>query len=87
MSTLTVESKEEVRATDVHFTDSMLYITLSDAREIGIPFKRIHWLAWLAQATPEQRGNWSLEPGGFAVWWDELDDGLEIGHLLQRQPL
>lgn len=71
----------------VHFTNSMLYITLSDEREIGVPFKRIHWLAWLAQATPEQRENWSLEPGGFAIWWDDLDDGIEIGHLLQRQPL
>ena len=87
MTTLTVESKEEVRATSVHFSDSMLYITLSDEREIGVPFKRIHWLEWLAQAAPEQRAKWSLEPGGFAVWWDDLDDGIEISHLLQRQPL
>jgi hypothetical protein len=82
-----VPSLGEVTATNVHLTDSMLYITLSDEREIGVPFKRIHWLSWLAKATSEQRAKWSLEPGGFAVWWDELDDGLEIGHLLQRQPL
>ena len=42
---------------------------------------------WLAKATPEQRDNWSIEPGGFAVYWEDLDDGIEIMHLLNMQPL
>jgi hypothetical protein len=87
MNTLASEIQEEVAATGVRFTDTMLYMMLSDGREIGVPYQRIEWLRWLAQATPEQRANWSVEPGGFAVWWDELDDGIEIGHLLRIQPL
>ena len=40
-----------------------------------------------AQSTPEQRQNWSLEPGGYAIYWEDLDDGLEVAHLLGLQPL
>jgi len=43
----------------------------------GLPLS-LPWLAWLAQATPEQRAHWSLEPRGFAVYWEELDNGIEI---------
>jgi hypothetical protein len=39
------------------------------------------------QASPEQRAKWSLEPEGFAIYWEELDDGFEIGRLLAMQPL
>ncbi len=48
---------------------------------------RIAWLDWLLKATPEQRANWSLEPGGFAIYWEDLDDGVEVAHLLGIQPL
>jgi hypothetical protein len=60
---------------------------LSDGREIALPFKRVKWLDWLAKATPQQRAKWSIEPYGYAVWWDELDDGIEVGHALSLQSL
>ncbi len=41
------------------------------------------WLQWLAKATPEQRNNWSLEPRGSAIYWDDLDDGIEVCHALE----
>jgi len=47
----------------------------------------MNWLKWLAEATPEQRAKWAIEPGGFVVYWEELDDGFEIQHLLSLQPL
>jgi hypothetical protein len=87
---LTSESKvlsEQVSATKVRFQGSMLYVSLSDGREISLPMDRIEWLAWLAAATPEQRTNWSLEPGGYAIYWEDLDDGIEVCHLLTLQPL
>ena len=67
-------------AKSVRFTSSMLYITLADQREIGVPLSRF---AWLDRATPAQRKKWHIEPHGFAVYWDELDDGIEIDHLLE----
>jgi hypothetical protein len=57
----------------------MLYVALTDGREIGVPLARF---PWLAQATSAQRNNWRIEPRGFAVYWDDLDDGIEIDHLL-----
>ena len=67
-------------ARGVRFTDRMLYIELSDGREIGVPLSRF---PWLERATPVQRRKWHIEPHGFAVYWDELDDGIEVEHLLE----
>jgi hypothetical protein len=87
MITLTGNITNEVSATQVRFEDNRLYVTLSDEREISLPIDNIEWLDWLAQATPEQRANWSIEPNGFAIYWEDLDDGIEICHLLGMQPL
>ena len=84
MSTLVIKppaNKKNPRAAkDVRFTSSMLYITLADKREIGVPLSRFPWLERASQA---QRKKWHIEPHGFAVYWDELDDGIEIDHLLE----
>ena len=82
MITLVNNITEQVAARSVRFVDNVLYISLSDGREISVPIDQIEWLEWLAKATPEQRANWSLEPGGFAIYWEDLDDGIEICHLL-----
>lgn len=87
MSTSPVKTTEQVVATDVQFEGNILTIALNDGRELRLHLDRIEWLQWLANATPEQRANWSLEPGGFAVYWEDLDDGIEICHLLGLQPL
>jgi hypothetical protein len=48
----------------------------------GLPMDKIHWLGWLASATPEQRAKWQILPHGFGVYWDQLDDGFEVEHAL-----
>ena len=83
MRTLVNSNTEQVRATGIHFVGNVLYISLSDEREIRVPLERVAWLGWLATATSEQLAKWSLEPGGFAVYWEELDDGIEVGRLLE----
>ncbi|MFH1860293.1 MAG: DUF2442 domain-containing protein [bacterium] len=87
MVTLADRITEEVEATDVHFEGNTIYVSFNDGREISMAIDKVYWLGWLAKATPEQRTKWSLEPGGFAVYWDELDDGIEIRHLLRMQPI
>ena len=77
----------QVWAKNVRFEGNILYILLSDGREISLLIDQMDWLKWLANATPEQRAKWMIEPGGFAVYWEELDDGFEIEHLLSLQPL
>jgi len=71
-------------AVNVRFTDFMVYILLNDGREIGVPLSR---LPWLAKAPPEQRARWSIEPQGYAVWWKDLDDGIEVCHALDSRSL
>ena len=87
MTILTKDTQQEVGARRVRFDHDMLVIELSDERQIALPFKKIKWLNWLAEATPAQRAKWSIEPHGYAVWWADLDDGIEIVHALSLKPL
>ena len=87
MNTLLDKSAETVQARDVSFAGDRLCIELSDGRDLSVPYKKIPWLKWLAQATPKQRADWSLEPGGYAIYWEQLDDGVEICHLLGMETL
>jgi hypothetical protein len=86
MNALTAKTADQVRAKNARVTWNILHVGLDDGREISVPLTEVPWLRWLANATPEQRANWSLEPGGFAIYWPELDDGIEVCHLLNSQP-
>jgi len=68
-------------------TTTALSVQLKDGREITVPFAKARWLDWLASASPRQRANWIVEPGGFALYWPDLDDGVEICHLLDPQAM
>lgn len=87
MNTLGQDEMINVEVQTLYFTGEMLFVVLSDERHIGLPFTKIKWLDWLAKATAEQRNKWQIEPYGYAVWWEELDDGFEIEHALSLRPL
>ena len=87
MNTLTVKTAEQVRAKSVRFTGKAIRVRFDDGREVSLPFNEVPWLKWLAKATPKQRANWTIEPGGFAIYWPDLDDGVEVCHLLDSMPL
>ena len=87
MNTLTDKTTEQVQAKSTRITTNTLHVRLDDGREVSVPFAEVPWLKWLAKATPKQRANWSLEPGGFAIYWPDLDDGIEVCHLLDSQPI
>jgi hypothetical protein len=78
---------QPVRAESVRFIGGVLHVRLADAREISLPISEVPWLKWLAKATAKQRANWTIEPGGFAIYWPDLDDGIEVCHLLDSMPL
>ncbi len=81
------QAELEVGATNVRFDQEMLTIELNDGRQIALPYRQISWLCWFADATNEQRAKWSIEPFGYAIWWEELDDGIEVVHALSHSPL
>ncbi len=87
MTTLVANRSETVKAVAVRFSGERLFVELSDGRELGVPYRQIPWLAWLAKATAQERKSWKIEPGGYAIYWDKLDDGIEVCHLLAMESL
>jgi len=87
MITSVGKAVQEVQATSVRFEGNRLYVSLSDEREISVPMDKVEWLGWLAHAMAEERERWSIEPGGFAIYWEDLENGIELSHLMTMQPL
>ena len=87
MNTLLDKTMATVQARDVSFAGDRLCIERSDGRELSVPYKKLPWLKWLAKATPKQRADWSLKPGGYAIYWEQLDEGVEICQLLGTESL
>lgn len=87
MNTSQDDVAELVTVTDVQVEENLLHVYLSDGRQVSLPLDGVSWLHWLSSSTPEQRADWSIEPGGYAIYWEELDDGIEVAHLLGLQPL
>ena len=57
----------------------LLTVFLNDGRIIIFPCTS---MKWLSQATEEQQQNFSVESDGYGIWWEELDDGIALNHLL-----
>ncbi|QEM83317.2 DUF2442 domain-containing protein [Halomonas binhaiensis] len=60
--------------------DKRLIVDLMDGRTIAVP---LAWYPRLANATPEQRNNWELAGGGYAIHWPDIDEDLSTEGLLQ----
>ncbi len=85
MPTSAASSIDELAATGVQFEGETLLVTLDDGQRLSLSLAQVPWLRWLLNATPAQRENWELEPQGFAVYWPDLDDGVEVRHLLEAR--
>jgi hypothetical protein len=82
MTTL-IDKVTETSAINVRFSGNTLFILLNNGREITLSLKKEKWLNWLLNATTTQRQNWQLEPGGFAIYLEDIDDWIEVSHLLE----
>ena len=67
-----------VRPVAVQISDNKLWVTLEDERVIATP---LHWYSWLAEATADQQNHYELIPD--ALYWMDLDEGLEIEGMLR----
>lgn len=76
---LPLESDPIAVAVDV--SDTMLRLTLSDARELAVP---LPWFPRLQEATPEQRQNWQPIGRGHGLHWPDVDEDISIRALLGR---
>ena len=75
-----MKTTEMVTARRIRTTETALVILLAD-REVRIPWARCS--ATLAKATPAQRRQAKLSPGGYGIHWPLLDEDLSIAGLLR----
>jgi len=66
-------------ASKVWFTEDMLYVILSDGREIGVP---LLWFSKLRKASKKQLKNWRFIGKGIGIHWEDLDEDLSVSALL-----
>jgi Protein of unknown function (DUF2442) len=71
------------RVLDVQSTDDTLSVSLRDGRVITVP---LVWYPRLLNATPAQRGNWTIAGGGYGIHWPDLDEDLSTDGLLRGAP-
>jgi hypothetical protein len=74
-----MDFSSNIRIVSAFYTNNLLTVALNDGRIIIFPCTE---MKWLAQATPEQQQNFSIESDGYGIWWDELDDGIALHHIL-----
>lgn len=67
----------------VKVTDEELIVELEDGRTISIP---LAWFPRLLYGLPEERENWRLIGEGEGIRWPELDEDIEVEHLLAGIP-
>jgi hypothetical protein len=72
------ETYHFVRPIVVAIYGEKLWVTLEDERIISTP---LHWYPWLENASPDQQKQFELLPD--AVYWTELDEGLEVEGMLR----
>ena len=78
MSTSPVEL--EPLAVGVSFPDgASLLVRLADGREISVP---LLWFPRLAEATAEDRADYSLIGGGIGIHWPRIDEDVSVAGLL-----
>ena len=66
-------------AKSVKFTKSMMQITFTDGRVLGVP---LLWYPTLHAATAAQRNQYEIGGGGISLHWPELDEDLSIAGLM-----
>lgn len=86
-TTFLAEPAKVARIAKVAFDNDNIIIRLSDNRSIYLAMSEHEWLRWLLKATPEQRNRWEIVPSGGGVWWEELDEGIELQPLLDMKSL
>ncbi len=64
-------------------TEEELIVELDDGRTIGVP---LAWFPRLLHAAPEERDNWRLTGDGEGIHWPDLDEDIEVAHLLAGIP-
>lgn len=66
-------------AVDVLVDSGTLHVVLADGRRLSAP---LEWFPRLKNASEQQRANWRLIGAGAGIHWDEIDEDVAVGTLL-----
>ena len=66
-----------ISATEVHFDDANMWLSLSDGRTLGVP---LTWFPRLLAAEPAQLERVEITP--FGLHWEDLDEDISVPALL-----
>ncbi|OGQ08246.1 MAG: hypothetical protein A3G32_08900 [Deltaproteobacteria bacterium RIFCSPLOWO2_12_FULL_40_28] len=66
-------------AIQVHFSDDMICLTLSDGREIKTP---IEFYPRLAAASPAELRDFRFIGGGRGIHWEKLNEDLSVDSII-----
>ncbi len=70
----------DVRATGVVIGNEVFTICLSDGRQISVPYR---CFPRLDSATAQQRAHFEVYAGGRMLHWPEIDEDIEIQHIVE----
>lgn len=79
MNTSPVDAVKGASATRVRVSDDALSMELIDGRTLTVP---IVWFPRLSYATADERSNFEIIGDGEGIHWPDLDEDIEIAHLL-----
>lgn len=77
MSTLAA-SPPAPRARSIECVPDAFVVHLEDGRSLTVP---LEWFPRLRDATPEQRGRWTLIGPGIGIHWPEIDEDISVPRL------
>lgn len=69
----------EARAVEVSVDSRTLHVVLADGRRLSAP---LEWFPRLRNASEQQRANWRFIGAGVGIHWDEIDEDVAVGTLL-----
>ena len=80
---ISIDKRDEVLATNLHFADDSLTVDLADGRTITVP---LSWYPRLEHATKHERENWEMLLDGEGFHWPDLDEDLSVDGFVKGRP-
>lgn len=80
---ISIDKRDEVLATALHFTNQSLIVDLADGRTVTVP---LSWYPRLVHATKQERDNWEMLFGGEGFHWPDLDEDLSVDGFVKGRP-
>jgi hypothetical protein len=75
--------KTDLRIKGIEVTEDTITAHLTDGRTISVP---LVWSWRLAEATPDQRGNYEIIGNGHGVHWPDIDEDISAAGMLYGMP-